>query len=192
MTWMAQPAIQVRSDDCAGAAATLDIRSMRRSFFILLLALAGCTAPSGPVPSLAARPAEAIDPRVPIPIAAPSGVVDAALKARLTELLGEARAGNQTFMAAATDAERLVAAAGTPSSESWIAAQQSLSALVAARGQTARALSDIDAIAAQRLETAGGIAPANFAAIEAAANEVGAMSQHQAEVIDALQKRLGG
>jgi hypothetical protein len=42
------------------------------------------------------------------------------------------------------------------------------------------------------VEASGGIAPANFAAIEAAANEVGAMSQHQAEVIDAMQARLGG
>jgi hypothetical protein len=156
------------------------------------MALAACAAPPGPTPSLAPRPAEAIDPRVPIPVAPPSGVVDPALKARLGELLAQARAGNKAFTAAAADAERLVAAAGTPSSESWVAAQQGLSALVAARGQTARALSDIDAIAAQRLETAGGIAPANFAAIEAASSEVGAMAQHQAEVIDAMQARLGG
>ena len=172
--------------------ATLHTRSMRRAFLLLPLAVAACSAPSGPVPSLAPRPAEAIDPRVPIPAAPPTGTVDPALQARLAQLVGQARDGNQAFAAAAAEAERLVAAAGTPASESWVAAQQTLSALVAVRGQTARALGDIDAIAAERLVAEGGIAPANFAAIEAASNEAAAIAQRQAELIDSLQKRLGG
>jgi len=144
------------------------------------------------VPSLAPRAAEAIDPRVPVPNAPSAGVVDPALETRLAQLLGEVRAGDQAFVALADQAERIVAAAGSPDSESWIAAQQALSALVEARGPTARALSDIDAIAAQRLETAGWITPANFAAIEAAASEAGAIDRRQAAVVDALQARLGG
>jgi len=107
-------------------------------------------------------------------------------------LLSNVRAGQQAFAAAADKAERLVAAAGSPDSESWIAAQQALSALVEARGPTARALSDIDAIAGERLEKTGWIAPANQAAIEAAASEAGAIDQRQAALVDALQAQLGG
>ena len=107
-------------------------------------------------------------------------------------MLDEVRAGNRDFLAAAGEAERLVSTAGDPASESWIAAQQALSGLVAARGRTARALSDIDAIAAQSLMTAGGIAPANLAAIEAAASEAGAIDRQQAGLVESLRARLGG
>ena len=131
-------------------------RLMRHAFLFLPLAMAACSAPSGPTPSLAPRAAEAIDPRVPIPSTPPAGPVDPALQGQLARLLDEVRAGNREFLAAAGEAERLVSAAGDPASESWIAAQQALSGLVAARGRTARALSDIDAIAAQSLMTAGG------------------------------------
>jgi hypothetical protein len=76
-------------------------------------------------------------------------------------------------------------------SESWIVAQQAVSAAVAAREPTARALGDIDAIAAFALATQGGIAPADLAAIEEAAAQVGAIDRRQAQVINALQARLG-
>lgn len=165
---------------------------MQRALLFLPLAIAACSTPSGPTPSLAPRAAESIDPRVPIPVEPSSGTVDPALRARLAQLLEEVRISDQVFVAAAGAAERLAAAAGSTNSESWIAAQQALSGLVEARGPTARALSDIDAIAAQRLETAGWIEPANFAAIEAAASEAGAVDRRQATVIDSLQARLGG
>jgi hypothetical protein len=165
---------------------------MRSAFLLLPLALAACSAPSGPVPSLAPRAAEAIDPRVPIPSAPATGTVDPALERRLGELLGQVRAGDQAFISAASEAERLVAAAGSPDSESWIAAQQAVSALVGARGPTTRALADIDAIASQRLQTAGWITPANQAAIEAAASQATAVDQRQAALLESLQARLGG
>ncbi len=165
---------------------------MRHTLFFLPLALAACSTTPGPTPSLAPRAAEAIDPRVPITSAPPAGPVDPALRGQLARLLDEVRLGDRDFVASASEAERLVAAAGNPASESWIAAQQSLSGLVAARGRTARALSDLDAIAAQRLMTAGGIAPADLAAIEAAASEAGAIDRRQAALVESLQARLVG
>jgi hypothetical protein len=164
---------------------------MRHAFLLLPLAMTACSATPGPTPSLAPRAAEAIDPRVPIPAAPPAGPVDPALQGQLARLLDEVRSGDRDFVASASEAERLVAAAGGPASESWIAAQQTLSGLVAARGRTARALSDIDAIAAQRLMTAGGIAPADLAAIEAAATEAGTIDRRQAALVESLQARLG-
>ena len=86
----------------------------------------------------------------------------------------------------------LADAAGSSQSESWVLAQQAVSAAVAARAPTTRALGDIDEIAATELARRGGIAPANLAAIEAAAAEVGAIDRRQAEAIDDLEARLGG
>ena len=157
-----------------------------------MAALAGCTAATGPGPSLAPRSAEAIDPRVPVVSTAVARPVDAALAARLGELVRAAEQGDGAFVAAAGDARRLAAAAGAAQSESWIVAQQALSAAVAARGPTARALGDIDALAASALARQGGIAPADLRAIEQAAAQVGAIDRRQAQVIDALQSRLGG
>src|SRR5688500_412328 len=124
------------------------MRSCRPAALLAILAIAGCSTPPGPVPSLAPRAAEAIDPRVPVGEGEPLRSVDAALAARLAELVGLARQGDSAFTAAAGEAQRLAAAAGAPQSESWVVAQQAVSAAVAARAPTTRALGDIDALAA--------------------------------------------
>ena len=80
--------------------------------------------------------------------------------------------------------------AGPVSSESWIAAQQALSAAIAARKPTVGALADIDAVGASALQVQGGIAPNDLEAIQAAAAEAGAIDQRQAARIDAIQRRL--
>ena len=158
----------------------------------LSLAIAGCAAPAGPAPSLAPRAAEAIDPRVPVVAATTPQLADAALAIRLAELISQARSGESAFVVAAGDAQRLAATAGPPQSETWIVAQEALSAAVAARAPTTHALGDIDAIAASALASQGGMVPADLAAIEAAATEVGAVDRRQAQMIDELQRRLGG
>ena len=155
-------------------------------------ALAGCTAATGPAPSLAPRSAEAIDPRLPVVSTAVARPVEAALAARLDGLVRAARQSDGAFTVAAGEARRLAAAAGAPQSESWIVAQQALSGAVAARAPAARALGDIDALAASAVARQGGIAPADLAAIEDAAAQVGAIDRRQAQAIDALQARLGG
>ena len=103
-----------------------------------------------------------------------------------------AQQGDGAFAAASAEARRLAAAAGAAQSESWVVAQQAVSAAVAARAPTTRALGDIDAIAASALARQGSIAPADLRAIEEAAAEVGAIDRRQAQTIDALQARLGG
>ncbi len=164
----------------------------RPAALLPILAIAGCSTPPGPVPSLTPRAAETIDPRVPVGDSRVQLPADAALAARLAELVGLARQGDSAFSAAAGEAQRLAAAATAPQSESWVVAQQALSAAVAARGPTTRALGDIDALAAAALVRRGVIAPADLAAIERAAAEVGAIDRRHSQVIDALQARLGG
>ena len=100
-------------------------------------------------------------------------------------------AATSAFRSAADQAEQLAASAGAPQSESWVAAQQALSAAIAAREPTGRALGDIDALGAERLQTVGGIAPNDLAAIQDAGAEVVTIDQRQAQTIAAIQRRLG-
>jgi hypothetical protein len=117
--------------------------------------------------------------------------VTPSLAARLADLVGQARSGEAAVEPAAAAAEQLAAAAGARQSESWIAAQQALTAAIAAREPTARALGDIDGIAASMLETQRGIAPNDLAAIKSAAADVAAIDRRQNERIEALKQRLG-
>ena len=158
----------------------------------LILALAACSTPRGNPPSLAPRSAETIDPRVPVVRAVEARPADASVTGRLASLVAEARRGDEAFRSALAAAERAVAGAGPRESESWIVAQEAVSAAVEARGPTAKALGDIDAIGAEMLQSKGDVPPADLAAIQSAAAEVGAIDRRQSEAVDALQRRLGG
>ena len=152
---------------------------------------AGCATPPGNPPSLAPRAAAVIDPRVPIPNEVIAGPADSNLSARLAGLIDQARVGDSAFQGAAAEAERLAQAAGTQQSESWVVAQQALSAAQSARAPTTRALGDIDEIAATALEQQGGLPPGNLAAIKAAASTVSAIDNRQSARIEAIGNRLG-
>ena len=153
--------------------------------------IAACAQQGGPSPSLQPRPAESIDPRVPIEGPVNNRPVSAALAGRLSDLVAQARSGDAAFQPLADRAQSLASAAGPPQSESWVAAQQALSAAIAARGPTAQAMGDIDALGSNMLQTNGGLAPADLAAIEKAGGEVGAIDRRQAERVEAIQRRLG-
>jgi hypothetical protein len=163
---------------------------MRKPLFLTIL-LAACSASGGPYPSLQPRAAEAIDPRVPVVRPMNERPVTPALAERLAGLVSEAESGNAAFDSAASEAERLVAAAGGPQSEGWIAAQEAVTAAIAARKPTSQALGDIDEIAANALQTQRGIAPNDLAAIQHASARVSSLDERQAARIDAMQRRLG-
>jgi hypothetical protein len=167
---------------------------MRRTSFPVLLALAvsACSTPGGPYPSLQPRAAETIDPRLPVERPMNARPVNAALAARLSDLVAQARSGDADFQPLAARAEQLAAAAAAPQSESWIAAEEALSAAVGARAPTTRALGDIDAIGGDKLQAQSGLAPSDLAAIEAAGAEVGAIDRAQAARVKAIQDRLAG
>jgi hypothetical protein len=155
------------------------------------LALSACSSPGGPYPSLQPRAAEAVDPRVPVERPLNDRPVTPALAAQLSSLIGQARSGDAAFEPTAAKAEQLTAGAGAVQSESWIAAQEALSAAIAARGPTATAVGGIDTLAATLLQTNGGIAPNDLSAIQAASAAVGAIDRRQAARIDAMKQRLG-
>ena len=158
---------------------------------LALIGLAtGCTRP-GNTPSLAPRAAEAIDPRVPIEATPSSGSVAAGVAPALAQAVARARGGRATFDALASRAQALAAAAGPRQSESWVVAQQALSALAAQHGVTTSAAAAIDALAADRIEETRWLNPATRTAIEAAASEVGAINEQQAALLKRLGARLG-
>jgi hypothetical protein len=167
--------------------------NMRRLAIALITAtlVTGCKQPGGPYPSLQPRAAEGIDPRLDVGPLTPAAAVSPSLAAQLAELVATARAGNGAFGPAMAEAERRAAAAGAPQTESWVVAQQALSAAIAARAPTMRALGDIDAIAARQLEERGTIPPADLAAVQDAAAAAGALSRSQQARIDAAAGRLG-
>lgn len=155
-----------------------------------MAALAGCALPASRAPSLAPRAAEGIDPRVPVPEPPLSTVVDQDLAAQLSTLVAQAEAGDALFRSAAPAARQAAASAGARGSESWVAAQQALSTLVATRAPVTRALSEIDAIGAARVLRLGGIAAADLRAIQAASSRVAEIDRREAAVIDQLQAQL--
>lgn len=165
---------------------------MRAPILLLLMTLAtGCAQVGGPYPSLQPRAAESIDPRVPVERPLNDRPVTPAIASRLAGLIDEARAADAAFGPLAAQAERLAGAAGPASSESWIVAQEALSAAVAARGPTVRALGDIDGLGAQRLADQGGMSPNDLNAVQAAAEEVAVIERRQAAVIARVQRQLG-
>ena len=143
------------------------------------------------VPSLAPRLGEAIDPRIPLPDQADSSPADQALGAKLDQLLRAGRSGSDAFEQAMANAERLASAAGAPRSESWIAGQEALSAAIAARYPVTRALAEIDAVAAERVASRGGITPSDQRQIESAARALGSVDARQAARVRLVQTRLG-
>jgi hypothetical protein len=153
--------------------------------------MTACSHAGGPYPSLAPRAAEAIDPRVEVVRPVNNRPAAAALTSRLAALIAQARSGDADFAPAASAAERLSASAGARQSESWIAAQEALSAAIAARHPTALAQADIDSLAASAIQSQGGMAPNDLAAIDRAAEEVKAIAARQTERIRAIQQRLG-
>jgi hypothetical protein len=164
---------------------------MRKLLTLTVIVLSACSAPGGPYPSLQPRATERIDPRVPVTRPINDRPARAALAGRLAALVDQARGGAAAFDSAAAAAERLAAVAGAPQSESWIAAQEALTAAIAARRPTATALGDIDELGATALQAQGGLAPNDLAAVDRAAAEVASLDQRQAERVAAIQRRLG-
>jgi hypothetical protein len=158
---------------------------------VALAALSACSTPGGPYPSLQPRAGEAVDPRVPVVRPMNDRPVTPALASQLAALIAQAREGDAAFGPAADEAERLANGAGPASSESWIAAQEALTAAIAARGPTTIALGDIDALGGTKLQAQAGLAPSDLATIKSAGAEVGAIDQRQAARIKAIQDRLG-
>jgi len=154
-----------------------------------VLILAACADGARDAARLAPRPTEQIDPRVAIP-SPPPAPASAALLERLAGSRAAARAGTGPFEAMLPDVRRAAAAAGPAQSESWIAAQQLLSALTTLRTPVASAMADIDRIESETIQARGGIGAGDREAVEAASAEVGVIDARQQSELDSLRRQL--
>ena len=163
---------------------------MRALPILAVSLLAGCASAPVAAPSLAPRPAESIDPRVPVPEPPIPTTPTAGLVQQLERLVAQAQSGDAAFRPLADRARDLAASAGPNESESWVVAQQALSAAVAARAPVASAVGDIDALGAQRIQKLGGIGLADLKAIDAAATKVAEIDSRETAAIDEIQRLL--
>ena len=158
--------------------------------FVLTVALClgACSSTAPRTERLAPRAAESIDPRTPIPSIEPSGPASAALVAQLEAIKAPALASIGQFDQLAMLARSAAAGAGPRQSESWITAQEALSALIAAGAPVTKALGDVDALGAGKISA---LAAPDRKAIEDAAGDLTAIEQRQAATIAELIARLG-
>lgn len=160
---------------------------------LCLFTAAGCAGTTEHYPSLAPR---AIEKRgeepesAPLPPPAPA---DSSMAQRLESLVSEARRGDAAFIAALPGTERAIIGArgAAVGGEAWIAAQQQLSALDAARTPTSTAMNALDSLLIEIADKAvvdakiGGLSET-----EAAHNEVQMLYDDQAAKLSSLQAAL--
>jgi len=160
---------------------------MLRALLLAPVLLAGCAQSAGVGPSLARRPIESRDLREPVREAAAPTAADAQLGGEIEGLVNRARVGERDFAGLLPRAEAAAASAGAQGSESWLAAQQLLSALEAARGTTTSALGRLDALLAERVLARN---EAGLADLQAAQQQVAALAEAQQRQFDRLQARI--
>lgn len=165
--------------------------SMRHCPPILLLCglLAGCAA-SGTFPSLAPRPEELGQSSSPAPPKSIPAPADPALAGQISRLLGVAREGDAKFKAAVPATERAIRSAGKTGSDSWVEAQQALSRLETDRTQTTVSGADLNTLLRSKMEASTPAAPADIDALNAAIEQVRALSDVQDQVIERLSSAL--
>jgi hypothetical protein len=160
---------------------------MRTRFPLSLLlagALAGCVT-GGPFPSLAQREGETLP--IEEPVRTPAAVADdAALHARIEALVAQARHGMDAFDAAYGPAGRAAAGSAPEGSDRWIAAQQAISRLEAARAETTEAAAELD-----RLSQARADAPTSTADRDALAQAIAEAERIAANQQDRLNRLRG-
>lgn len=163
------------------------------SLLALPVALAACAQNDRGFPSLAPRPIEQRGEEIETPPPTPPAPASATLRADLDRLLKKARDGESAFAALLDSTEQAVSRArgAAPSSEAWVTAQQLLSALDAARAETASALAELDSLyvdladKATRDATAGGVEEAY-----SARSEVEGINNRQIARLTELQAAL--
>jgi hypothetical protein len=152
-----------------------------------LLALSAC-ATTGDYPSLAKRSFETVAAEPPAPPPAPIIPADASLQTRIAAALTLAQNGAGAFAAALADANSKANVALGAASESWIAAQLSLSRAERTLEPAANALANLDS-EKTKLMLASPASP-DMAALDAAIGQVAEINATQSEALSRLGARL--
>jgi len=155
----------------------------------LSLVLGGCASLQGG-PSLSPRAAEGVDPRLPVADRSGTLPADSSLAAQVAALRSRAVAAAGRAEPAIRAAASAAVGAGAPGSDSWINAQQLLSAAVAERAPFTQALADLDRLLAERIRSGGRLVPQDLMQAKAAAEELEVTDRRQAGELARLQRQL--
>ncbi len=164
----------------------------RRLLTSIALFLSGCAETQQGYPSLAKRAIESAPMAEVAPPSVPA-TADPALKAQIDKLSAQAQAGSAAFDKAYVTADKAVTAArGAPvSSDGWVAAQVTISALESARNDSVSALASLDTLYVQRTNAvAEGKERGGIEEIDAARAAALAIVDSQNDRLDTLKGRL--
>jgi hypothetical protein len=164
----------------------------RRILTAFALFLSGCAGAPQSYPSLAKRPIESAPVAEIAPPPAPASA-DPELAAEIARYTAQADKGAAAFDTAYAKADRAVSAAKSAgvSSDAWVAAQVSISALEAARNDSVSALASLDTLYVRTSNAvADGKAQGGVAEVDAARAAALALVDRQNDRIDALKSRL--
>jgi len=156
----------------------------------LILALGACASTSDRYPSLAIRDAERVhgSAQAVTPEPEPQPVQPSAdLAQRLVQLRGAAARGHQAFLSAAPRTKSLIDAArgSAVASDSWVAAQASLSGLETVRNETMTSMAELDKLLLQA-ELEGGAREA----VAATRSEVGSLLDSENATLEQMAGSL--
>ncbi|WP_343346074.1 hypothetical protein WJT74_01615 [Sphingomicrobium sp. XHP0239] len=164
---------------------------MRFIAFILVLLLLGACQPSLEGPSLAVRPAESIDPRLPVgspePPPGPLTIAD-----RLDAIERALTTGRAEFDRQLGPTQTRVANAGARGSENWVVALEALSLLERAHEDVAVAVADLDRLVTDQIEADGWASPTDRAAAKEQLVMARGVSEEQRSQLASLSARLSG
>jgi len=152
---------------------------------LLLAACAGGTVG----PSLAKRPIESRSFEEPVREAAPLPPAGPDLRSQIDGFVNRARAGQRAFADLLPRVRRAAASAGIQGSESWISAQQLISALEGTRDASVGALTRLDAMLAERVLARN---EAGLAELQAAQREIADIVAAQQQNLDQVRARVSG
>lgn len=167
----------------------------RLAAFIALFALAPvpAEAQTRAFPSLAKRPIESRDRSTPAPQVVQPAPADPALAAEVARLDQQASGGDAAFQQQIAEGRASTAAAGgsAPSSEAWVKAQVTISALDSARYESVAAMAGLDTLYVDRQNNADGArVAADLAAIDPVRTKVLALVDAQNDALDGLRNSL--
>ena len=166
------------------------VRSCRLFLPLAAAALLSACGTVANAPSLERRPAERIDPRIPVVDNSQLLPADPALAAAWRRVAAPAFAQGPAVEAAIARARTLAAKAGPPASESWIAAQQALSAAVAAQAPVTRAIGEFDAAIAERIRSGQRLVARDLATARSIADDLARLDSGQRAELAAIQRQL--
>lgn len=166
------------------------MRSLPTSALLGVLTLAAC-ADRGDYPSLRPRPFEVAGGVAPLPPAPPAPPARPEVVARVAALVGRAEEGQRAFVRELAATRPAVARAGAADSETWIRAQQQVSALDASREATVSAMAELDALTLSGVDAAGMTLGENdLAAIREGSERIAALLEAQHAAIASLSATL--